>query len=58
MRHQKTPSTIHMKAAAVHVWIMEFARFANLGINPLKTLPQIASQLTMGIREAATAGST
>ena len=57
MRHQKTPSTIQMKAAAVHVWILKFARFANLGMNPLKTSPQIATELTMGLREAATGGS-
>ena len=46
-----------MKAAVVHVWILKFARFANLGMNPLKTAPQIATELTMGIREAATGGS-
>ena len=57
MRHQKTPSTIQMKAAAVHVWILKFARFANLGMNPLKTSRQIGTELTMGIREAATGGS-
>ena len=57
MRHQKTPCIIEVKAAAVHVWILKFARFANLGMNPLKTSPQIVTVLTMGIREAATGGS-
>ena len=46
-----------MKAAAIHVWILNFARFANLVMNLLKTLAQIATEFTMGIREAATGGS-
>ena len=56
MRHQKTPSTIQMKAAAVHVRILKFARFANLGMNRLKTSPQIATELTIELREAGTSG--
>ena len=49
---------MQMKAAAVHVWILKFARFEKLGTNTLKTSRQAVIGLTVGIGKAATRGST
>ena len=49
---------MQMKAAAVHVWILKFARFEMLGTNTLKTSRQAVVGLTVGIGKAATRGAT